>query len=105
MRRGTTPTITFAFEGMTFEHCKLDATLSQGDTLIVFENPEVTVDGDDCTVNLRLTQEDTLSLQNGRATIQFRWVDELGNADASDKYPIVIKDVQHDGVITYEDKE
>ena len=100
MRRGTTPTLTFA---LPFEVSELDAywiTISQR-----YENIRVDKDDSDCTssgstITLQLSQEDTLKLIADKPVyIQIRALMD-DDAIASEIIETTVEDVLKEGVIS-----
>ena len=78
MYRGTTPTFTFNVPDDVFltEASNVYVTFAQMDETVVFtkESPDLTIT--DHSVQLYLTQEDTLKLPNGRVKVQLNWLYE-----------------------------
>lgn len=105
MRRGTTPTITITCIGETFDDSDLFVTLEQGCLQITKSGEDVikTVlqGGEDCTVAIYLTQEETLMLTKGSAQIQIRWINNNGLANASPIKSIKVDPILLEGVIEY----
>lgn len=97
MRRGSTPTNTFA----------VDIDLTGATVFISYEQKGGVVlekTGDDLTVTadsitLDLTQEDTLKFATGEVLIQIRYVFPNGAADASNIIKTTFERIIKDGVI------
>lgn len=104
MRRGTTPTIVINVTGEDFSGATMYVTLEQGNTQLTKTNTDVVVTPttDGSTVQIFLSQEETLAFTNGSARIQIRWIDSGGNAQASPIKAIEISPILLDGVITYD---
>ena len=103
MRRGTTPTIIINVTGEDFEDSTLYVTLEQG----CFEmtksgtDVEVTPTETGSTVSIYLSQEETLMFAPGKASIQIRWINSGGMAQASPIKNIEINPILLEGVIEY----
>ena len=104
MRRYTTPTITITVRGETFADSTIYVTLRQGSTLITKTNDDIikTVDGENSTLYVLYSQEETGSLAKGTAQIQIRWINSNGIADATRVKLVQIDPVLMEGVIFYE---
>lgn len=104
MRRGTTPLVSLVVYGYDLTGCAIYATIKQGQNLITKTNEDLTVEavGSDTAISYGLTQEDTLSLTQGKASIQIRWIDSEGVALATNISEIQIDGILLDGVIAYE---
>ena len=104
MRRGTTPTIVINVTGEDFFESTLYVTLEQGEFELTKTGEDVAVTPTDngATVEIFLSQEETLAFTNGSARIQIRWIDSGGNAQASPIKAIEISPILLDGVITYD---
>lgn len=100
MYRGTTPTITI----------ETDTDLTRAQYVVVtmedFDGNEISVDSKSgnmkitsTAISAKFTQEQTLSLSQGKVRIQIRAVDLSGNAIASNIMSASIDDVLKDGVI------
>lgn len=113
MRRGTTPDYILTIPGYDLSECAVYVTIAQsgakvtlsGDRLdITAEAPdEETGAAGETRVAFRLTQEETLGLRAGRASVQARWIDERGTALATeigmiDIMPVLLEEViEHGG--------
>lgn len=104
MRRGTTPTILIRVNGTNFAGSNLYVTIEQkeheltksGEDVIVTPNGETSA-----VVEVYLTQQETLAFNSGSASIQIRWINEAGVAQASPIKRISINPILLDGEITY----
>lgn len=92
--RGTTPTFTITLSGInlsegyhvfvTIDQNGLQLTKSNTDDSMVLLS-DVNEDGETVTtINLSLTQEETLLFKVGGADVQLKWIDKTGNVSASD---------------------
>lgn len=99
MRRGTTPTNTFAVD-VDLTGATIFVSYEQ-DGKMVFEKTgtDVTVATNALTVTL--TQADTLMFHPGRVCIQIRYIDQLGVADASNIIETTAERIIKDGEISY----
>ena len=104
MRRGTTPEVSLVVYGYDLTGAAVFATIKQGQNVITKTGEDLTIEvtEEDTAVTFTLSQEDTLSLQPGRAFVQIRWVDSEDNAYATDISEIQIDGVLLDEVIEYE---
>ena len=103
--RGTTPTETFVLHGAD----ELDLTKCSQIWVTItdsygidhkWEKDRLTVDAQERTIDLTLTQEETLSFSVGTARIQLRFLYYDGSAFASKKgVTTEIEDVRKGGVI------
>ena len=105
MRRGTTPTIIIHVIGTTFEGSKLFVTLEQKNTELTKSGEDVIVTPGDnsAVVELYLTQAETLAFSKGPASIQIRWINSAGVAQASPIKNIDIDPILLEGEISYGD--
>lgn len=94
MRQGTTPIVTLNV-AEDFDNCNVYVTIDQNGFQITKasrESPDIEITkhyADDGTfdyskVAMYLTQAETLGLDIGKARVQIRWVDFIGNAFATD---------------------
>lgn len=67
--------------------------------LFIVDAEDPIVDAEHRTINLELTQEQTASLEEGKAKIQFRIVYKNGKVGATNKAEITIKDVYDKEII------
>lgn len=103
MRRGTTPILTVKVKGTTFEDSHVSVVIRQGEQIIKKAGKEITILRAEktATLQLRLTQEETLKLKAGKALFQLRWVKKDGRAYASQYINLRVQDVLNNEVITY----
>ena len=77
-------------------------SLQQDSYIITKNDPVITVSDNDSVLEITYTQEETLKLRKGKGYIQLRWVDNSGEAYASEIKEIDIETVLQEGVIKYE---
>lgn len=98
MIRGTTPENTFKLPFTLDEVSSLYITYSQeGKVVLEKEISDITIDGN--TLNVKLTQEDTLSFSKGALNIQIRFKTLQGNAMASRVINTHVDTILKEGVI------
>ena len=102
MIRGTTPdyilTVDRDLTGMT-----VFVTISQAGVKVTLTNEDMTiVGGETSTIALRLTQQQTLGLRSGTASVQVRFIDAAGTAWATDIKTLNVSPVLLERVISYE---
>lgn len=110
MYQGTTPTIPFTIKGIDLTQARVYITLldlkkqetqtfdSSGEKVTVSYSAE----NDETTIQLTLTQEETLAISEGQITAQARWILANNKAGASDKASLTVHDVIYKEVITYD---
>lgn len=98
MIRGTTPVLSLEVEGENFEGCRVFVTIDQAGNQVTkdtstndviieplyAEDDEEQVERIGSIVEVYLSQDDTLELGVGSASVQIRWIDRNGSAFASD---------------------
>ena len=110
-RQGTTPIITLDV-AQNFDNCNVFVTIDQDGTQVTKasrESPdiEITKHYDDngvfdySKVAVYLQQSETLGFEVGKARVQIRWVDILGNAYATDINSFKIDESLLDDVIEF----
>lgn len=73
MRRGTTPTLTITVSGLVVTDLKtIKVTFKQGTTELTKSTDEVTVDAENNTISVPLSQADTLKFDSGAVSVQVR---------------------------------
>lgn len=93
-RQGTTPIVQLEVE-QNFDNCNVFVTIDQDGTQVTkasrtSEDIEITKHYDDAgefsysKVAMYLTQAETLGFDVGRARVQIRWVDFIGDAGATE---------------------
>lgn len=108
MIRGTTPDYILTLSGVDLSDKTVYVTISQGAA------KKITKTGDDLHIAVHqedskdvteiaffLTQEDTLGLSVGSASVQVRYIDENGKADATDIAALTVDKVLLERVIEY----
>lgn len=104
MIRGTTPKITYRIKSnVDFEKIKeiwitLKDYLDNEETF-AFSKDEIDIDAEARTVTVALSQVETLALEDGKTRVQLRWLDENGEAYASNITELELKPILKDGVI------
>ena len=104
MYQGTTPTLTLTVEGADLTDKTVFVTIRCGNYSLTKTGEDVAVsyaDGNS-TVVIRLTQRETLLMQESTATVQIRFVDAGGNADATNKATFDVQESLYSAVIEYE---
>ena len=99
MRRGTTPTNTFAVDVDLTGATVFVSYEQDGKVVIEKTGSDVTVATNALTVTL--TQADTLAFHQGRVCVQIRYVDQLGTADASNIMETTAERILKDGEISH----
>ena len=108
--RGSTRVATLTIP-IDFTGCTVFITIDQNGTQVTKKSNESGVeitkqyddDGnfDHSVINVYLTQADTLTFEVGRAEIQVRWINVLGEADVSDIGTITLDRVLLEREIAY----
>lgn len=99
MTRGTTPTLEIRIEGIDInELLQIFLTIQQGKTEITKENKDIEI-GEENTILVYLTQEETLSFAKGYIWVQLRAITQDGLAVASDIEGIAIEGILKEGKI------
>ena len=100
MIRGTTPdyilTVNADLTGTT-----VYVTFKQLRMSVDIKDPPVTVSEGTSTIAIRLTQEQTLSLSEGRADIQVKYIASDGTVRATDIQPVTVSRALLERVVTY----
>lgn len=104
MRRGTTPDYILTVAGYDLTECSVFVTLAQKGEKLTLNNDrlDISYENDVSTITFRLTQEETLSLKNGSADVQVRFIDANGEARATNIGLISVFPVLLEEVISYE---
>ena len=105
MIRGTTPDYILTLDGVDLSGQTVYVTLSQGRTQITKTGNDLSIATDETgsTIAFSLSQEDTLGLAVGNASIQVRFISENGVAQASMIETIGVDKVLLERVIEYAD--
>ena len=110
-RQGTTPIVSLEVE-QNFDNCNVYVTIDQDGTQVTKssrESPDIEItkhyneDGefDYSIVAMYLTQAETGKFDVGKARVQARWVDFIGDAHATEIGTISIEETLLQGVIEY----
>lgn len=110
-RQGTTPIITLDV-AQDFDNCNVYVTIDQNGyqvTKASRQSPDIEISKhyddsgtfDYSKVAVYLTQAETLGFEIGKARVQIRWVDILGNAFATDINSFKIDESLLEDVIDY----
>ena len=108
MVRGTTPHFILTIEGADLTDQTVYVTVRQRQTEITRSGEDLTVTADTSgtapvsTVEVLLSQEDTLALREGTAEVQVRFIDGDGVAEATETATLVVDRILLDGVIEYD---
>lgn len=107
MYQGTTPALTLNVEGANLTDKTIFVTIRCGNYTMTASGDDVAVSYAEgvSTVVIRLTQQQTLQMRESTATVQIRFVDENGNADATSKATFDVESVLYHAVIEYEGGE
>ena len=101
MYRGTTPTVTFNlsadFELSMIDKCYVTFKSRSGKHEITLE--DVVINEEESTLSVTLSQEDTLSFDEGLVEIQIRIKLSSGEAYASPVKSFTMKQILKDGII------
>lgn len=111
IRRGTTPTLTLNIDNETFNNSSIFITIKQDtkrneDIIITKSNKDILVTPTDTgsILSVGLSQQETLKLQKGHASIQARWIDSYGTAKATKIKSIDVEETLLEEVINYGSK-
>ena len=107
MRRYTTPEDTFVIHGVDLTGCDVVVSYRQliGHSTnahqLDIDDPEVSFDGTDTTLTVRLTQEQTGGFQAGQCMVQVNWIDPDGVREATEIATARVPDNLLRAVMTY----
>lgn len=103
MIRGTTPTYTLFVKGYDLTGTTVFVTIKNTMRKLVLSGERLSVTGgeEESIVAFGLTQEETLSLMEGTAQIQVRFIDSAGVAYATEIGRVTVGKVLQEGVIEY----
>lgn len=79
----TTPTLMLTVKGVKLENVSVAVTITQGATSYTFEDPNIQYVGCNTVLTVKLTQEQTSTLNPAMAKVQVNWVDDFGNRNAT----------------------
>ena len=99
MTRGTTPTITLTVTDVPLTGATLYLTFRQGRHLLIKTGADLTVDTGHNTVEVTLTQSETLQFAPGSCEIQIRGVYATGTAFATEVIIDNVYDILQNGII------
>lgn len=102
MRRYTTPTIELTVHGADLTGCECWVSIIQGKAKIEIQATP-TLDGEDTTLTVQLTQEQTGMLSRGSARVQVNWIDEGGHRNATTIREVEVSGNLLERVIEYGD--
>lgn len=105
MIRGTTPDYVLTLDGVDLSDKTVYVTIAQSNKKLTLtgEQLSVTVTAEGSEIAFTLSQEDTLKLSIGEATVQVRFIDETGHAEATEIASLTVKRVLLERVIKYAD--
>ena len=105
MYQGTTPALTFVIEDNDMSGMTPFVSFKRGQDILTNTTPDVTVvydsDNQKTVIVCQLTQEETLNIRQGSAIAQIRFIDSNGNAYATTKSEVEVKDVIYKEIISY----
>lgn len=104
MYQGTTPALTMHVADVNLTDKTVFVTIRCGGYVLTKTGEDVAVsyaDGNSIVV-IRLTQGETLQMRRPEASVQIRFVDENGNADATNTATFDVESVLHHAVIEYQ---
>ena len=103
MRRGTTPDFLLQIEKDLREYT-LEVTFSQAGrkTILTGDRLELTYEDEISTIAVYLTQEETLALKPGKASVQVRFIGADGYTDATEIGLVDVMDVLNESVMKYD---
>lgn len=104
MIRGTTPDYVLTLPGIDLDGMTVYVTIEQKDREITLSGDELTVvsDGEDSTIAFMLTQEQTLALNEGQASVQVKFIDAAGVVGATKIGRLTIDKALLEKVIEYD---
>ena len=98
-RRGTTPVNTF-YVNVDLREATIFVSYAQRGRIVV-EKTGSDLDVTEDSIEIRLTQQDTLAFKPGEVRIQIRYVLQDGTADASNIIETTSEEILKDGEIVY----
>ena len=102
MTRGTTPTITLTVTDVPLSGASLYLAFRQGRHLLIKSGEDLTVDTGNNTIEVTLSQEETLQFAPGSCEVQIRGVYATGTSFATEIIQDTVYDVLQNGVIDTE---
>ena len=105
MYQGTTPALTFEIEGFNAVGMTPYVSFKRGSDVLTKTGSDVTVvydsDNDKSVIVCQLSQEETLSMKQGSAVVQMRFIDSNNLAYATDKADLDVDSVIYKEIIRY----
>lgn len=103
MIRGTTPDYILRVKNQDLTNKTVFVTVAQNRTKVTMTGNElaIAIDNNDSVIAVRLTQPQTLSLKEGDAEIQVRFIDDQGKAQATNIATVTVSPVLLEKVIQY----
>ena len=105
MYQGTTPAIIYTVAGYDLSAMTAYVSFKYGSNILTKTGDDITMEYDSVsettTIICALTQQETLAMSKGAADTQIRFIDSSGQAYATDKAKINVKDVIDKQIITY----
>ena len=106
MYQGTTPALTFQIAGFDATGMTPFVSFKRGADVLTKTGNDVTIVYDNVNsisvIVVQMTQEETLSMRQGTAVVQMRFIDSNGNAYATTKANLGVQDVIYKEVISYD---
>lgn len=104
MYQGTTPALTLNVDDADLTDKTVFVTIRCGNYSLTKTGEDVAISYAEgvSTVVVRLTQQETLRMQEPIATVQIRFIDENGNADATNKADFEVQESLYPAVIEFE---
>ena len=100
MVRGTTPTVTLTIPGVSLKQMKsIYVTIQQYSIKLTKKNGDPSLVIGDSTIEVHLSQEETLSFKSGIAEIQVRCLTQGGKAFATNICTVEVKSILLEEVI------
>lgn len=105
MYQGTTPALTFEIEGFNVVGMTPYVSFKRGSDVLTKTGSDVTVvydsDNEKSVIVCQLSQEETLSMKQGSAVVQMRFIDSNNLAYATDKADLDVDSVIYKEIIRY----
>ena len=99
----TTPTNTHIVKGIDLTGCDVWVSYEQGKVEVDIKASDISFDGEDTTLSVTLTQEQTASFRVGKVTHQVNWVYPDGSRDATNQKIITVEPNLLNKVVNYGD--
>ena len=103
MYRGTTPIVVFTINSTVLDLAKMKQIWVTFKSVLyekTYELDDLTINFEDKTVTVQMTQEDTLAFRSGTIKTQIRFLDNNDIAYASNIKEVQLNDVLKEGVIS-----